>query len=45
LGVFVGFKPAPAEGVDNIFFRAGYKAVLIGVFDPEDEVAAVTAGK
>jgi hypothetical protein len=45
VGAFVGFESAPAEGIDDIFFGAGYIAALVGVFDPEDEVAAMLAGK
>ena len=45
VGALIGFEAAPGEGIEDILFGAGYVAGLVGVFDPEDEVAAVAAGK
>src|SRR5579862_8890462 len=39
LGAFIGFKPAPTEGLINILFSAGHKARLVGVFDPYYKIA------
>jgi hypothetical protein len=41
---FIGFKAAPCEGIENILFCARYVTALIGVLDPEDEVACVAPG-
>jgi hypothetical protein len=45
VGAFVGLEAAPFEAVDNIFFCAGHIAGLVGIFDPEDEVAAMRRAK
>jgi hypothetical protein len=34
LYAFIRFKPAPFQGIENIFFRAVYITALVRVFDP-----------
>ena len=38
---FVGHQTAPFQRFNNIFFSAGYKPVLIGIFDSKKKVAAM----
>ena len=42
---FVKVDAEPAEGLDDVFLCTGHKAVGVGVFDAENEFAAVLAGK
>ena len=44
VGAFVGFEAGPLEGVEDVLFGSGDVAALVGVFDAEDEGAAVAAG-
>ena len=42
---FVKVDAEPAEGLDDVFLCTGHKAIGVGVFDAENEFAAVLAGK
>jgi hypothetical protein len=45
LYAFIGFEPAPTQAIENIFFRSGHISALVGVFDPDNEIASVFFGK
>jgi hypothetical protein len=42
---FIRFQPAPFQAVHDIFLCACHVTALVGIFDPEDECAAMTTGK
>jgi hypothetical protein len=42
---FVPFQAEPAQGIKNLFLRFGAGAHLIGIFDAQNELTAVLAGK
>ena len=45
VGAFVPVEAEPAEALHDAVFRTGDGALLVGVFDAEDECAAVMAGE
>ena len=44
-GAFVGRNTAPSEGLFYVGFGAVYKPCAVGVFNPQDEGATVSAGE
>ena len=40
IGTFIVINPQPMQPVDQFLFRSGYIALLVGIFDPQDEGAA-----
>jgi hypothetical protein len=44
-GAFIGVEATPGETVENILFRSGDIAALVGVFDTKNKVALVLTGK
>ena len=38
---FVILQPQPMQAVDKLLFRPGYETFLVGIFDTQDESAAV----
>ncbi len=40
-GTFVPFQAQPVQAVDQLFFCAGHVALLVGVFDAQDELPPV----
>ena len=44
LGALIPVEPEPAQGLEDQRLGAGDVALLVGVLDPQDEVAARVAG-
>ena len=42
---FIPIQPQPAQGVEDLLFGLGAGAHLIGIFDAQDELTTVLAGK
>lgn len=43
VGAFIPFESHPAERIHDLGFAVGGRAALIGILDPQDELAAVAA--
>jgi hypothetical protein len=44
-GALVGLQSTPLQTVEDIFFRAGNIAALVGIFDTKDKISAMLTGK
>jgi hypothetical protein len=42
---FIEADACPGKGFQDVFLCSGHKAVLIGVFNPQQAISAVFAGK